>query len=65
MSLAQAAGKAFRVGDLSPAFSHDLDQISVGEAVADVPADAQFDDFGVEYPPLNSSHLQPLATLCD
>jgi hypothetical protein len=38
------------VRDLNAALGHDLDQVSMGEAVADVPADAQIDALGVEYP---------------
>jgi hypothetical protein len=37
---------------LNAALGHDLDQVSIGEAVADVPANAQLDDLGVEYSPL-------------
>jgi hypothetical protein len=62
----QYPSKDCGVGDLNAALGHDLDQVSIGEAVADVPADAQLDDLGVEYsPPINSvsrnrlSHTEP------
>src|ERR1700730_6517429 len=40
--------KNCRVRHLNPALGHDLDEVSVGEPVADVPADAEFDDLSVE-----------------
>ena len=39
------------MGNLDASFCHDLNQIAVGEPVGDVPADAQFDDLGLEGSP--------------